>query len=104
MQPDHTYTYGVGRILTYKSDGRTTWRYDSFEPLPSVQGPCGEDLVMVLGLQDRSPIHTTYPRGYDGRCSCCYLNIPHSRDLHLQRVVAHLAVCNQLICQENCNV
>lgn len=41
--------------------------------------------MMVAGPNDTSPYHHTYPTGYDEHCSCCWLNIPHSEELHWQK-------------------
>ena len=51
----------------------------------------GEDghPVHVLDDADRSPVHHTYPRGYDSDCGYCYLNATHSVRRHVRSVNEH---------------
>jgi len=37
---------------------------------------------------DLSPIHLTYPRGYDPACGWCWLGAPHTEAAHAQEVEA----------------
>lgn len=42
--------------------------------------------VHLAGCDDTSPVHRTYPTGYDSRCGWCWLNAPHSGDAHAMKV------------------
>ncbi len=42
--------------------------------------------IHVADGADASPVHLTYPRGYDSRCGWCYLNAPHSEAAHAERI------------------
>lgn len=44
--------------------------------------------VHCEGPSDSSPVHTTYPTGYDPRCSQCWLHIPHTETAHTRRINA----------------
>ena len=42
--------------------------------------------VRVTDPEDASPVHTTYPTGYDDRCGWCWLGAAHSDREHDARV------------------
>lgn len=44
--------------------------------------------VHVSGEGDHSPVHSTYPTGYDSRCGWCYLGANHSDDEHARKLAA----------------
>lgn len=50
-------------------------------------GTLGHQLVTrVTGPDDYSPVHHTYPTGYDSRCGWCWLGVTHSEDEHARKV------------------
>lgn len=38
---------------------------------------------------DSTPVHRTYPTGYDPRCGWCYLNTGHTEDAHAASLIAY---------------
>lgn len=68
--------YGAWEVTGY--DG--PWRRELYHP-DDGRRPI-EERSMCTGRDDRSPHHATYPTGYDARCGCCWLNIPHTEAFH----------------------
>jgi hypothetical protein len=42
--------------------------------------------IRVTDSEDVSPVHTSYPTGYDERCGWCWLGAAHSDQEHGARV------------------
>lgn len=71
---------------TVEYDDGTAIRYDRYTGNNGVK-----ELVRVIvaGCEDNSGIydHSTLPGGgYNSKCSCCYLGIPHSENYHRKRL------------------
>lgn len=84
----HELTYGtlvVGRF-------EHPWRVDVYRPKNPQKYASGRveseivEKTMAAGPGDKSSRHSTYPTGYDSRCSCCYLNITHTEELHAKEI------------------
>lgn len=55
------------------------------ERLPSggvVRRRPGDTAVHLDSMADDSPVHSTYPTGYDSACNWCWLNATHSEMAH----------------------
>lgn len=67
--------------------GASWVRYDDDGPVHAAHG------------DDRSPVHTTYPTGYDERCGWCWLGYAHTDDGHAERVATARAQIKQAIAE-----
>lgn len=78
------YKYGVAETLGYeRTEGGSYIREHRYTPNDG--GRPVVERVFCAGPDDASPMHSTYPTGYDSKCSCCYLNITHTDALHERR-------------------
>jgi hypothetical protein len=77
-----TLNYGTAEIVGYASP----WRIEVYRPTevhPSEPWNAEvRERIMALDSLDATTRHSTYPTGYDSRCSCCYLNISHTAAKH----------------------
>jgi len=68
----------------YRYEGRR--RYNAENPEAD---RCSDGAIRAThctGPEDTSPVHSTYPTGYDSRCGWCYLNANHTQDEHRANV------------------
>lgn len=81
----HKYTRGTGEIVGFEAP----WRLDVYRPNdPDPRTPwlnAVTERKMATGPNDVSPAHAIYPSGYDAACSCCWLNIQHTEDMHARK-------------------
>jgi hypothetical protein len=83
----------AGRYGNYEITGyEGSWRLEIYRPLVQIASEPWNNAVherhMCTGTTDASP--TVLGDAYDARCSCCWLNIPHTRAKHDQCVAAKL--------------
>ena len=75
-----TVTHGIPEY----SYPNTYVRYDTLaysdEPRPTLERR------FAAGPDDDTPLHKTYPVGYDARCHCCWLHFPHTQAKHAQNL------------------
>ena len=76
--------YGTFEIGVPYHDGGSWFRSDLYHPNNTNELPVWER-VFCAGRDDFSAPHCIYPDGYNSRCSCCYLNIGHTKKLHQER-------------------
>lgn len=81
----HRTEYGTFEVAVEPFE--SPWRTDRYTPHREGSKSVLERR-MADGPKDESAPHAMYPNGYDSRCSCCYLNIPHTENLHTRKTVA----------------
>lgn len=85
-------------INTYPSD-HPTRRIDTWTPPEHAQLAYGEkpsrETVHVVNSADMTPVHATYPTGYDARCGGCYLGFAHSTAKHERAISDNAPVASQ---------
>lgn len=87
---DFNYVYGYGDIVRYTYNDRYYRRIDRYTPVDG--SPPVLESHACVDRSDRSPIHDSWiGRGYDSRCSCCYLNISHTQNRHNQSIAEVVA-------------
>jgi hypothetical protein len=60
----------------------TTTTDTTIRRFPRDPGFYRSDRCHVAGPDDFSPVHHTYPTGYDSECSWCWLGHTHSEEAH----------------------
>lgn len=81
--------HGTIEILGYersRDTGRYVWRLERWTG--NADGRKVNERSMCTGKGDASPRRSTYPTGYDSKCSACYLGATHTEDLHAAKVAS----------------
>lgn len=78
----HVYTYGSAVTIGY----RAPYRIDRYTP--SEGGETTDERIFADGPGDMSPMHLTYPTGYDARCASCWLGYAHTEARHARLIGA----------------
>lgn len=88
MEPRATHDLKFGLLLVgrfERGEGRRGgWRQDVY--VRNEDGTRIPENIYAEGHDDVSAPHVKYPRGYDARCSCCWLGMHHTQEAHASRM------------------